>query len=194
MFAVLIWGLTHCSGAPTPSSDSASIALQNLSGTYADPAPYTYGDAFGHRTFTFDRGTWTLAFVLSLDPDQKQQIFSFETRGSYRILGPSEEVPGAYNALFREDIKLLTVHTDNRELRAAFGFEPCGLQTDVQRDISATGCSFWKSVAECAEDHDLLMLTPDEGLRFGVRPPDNDMCTAERRPTSLTPAVVLQSP
>jgi len=56
-------------------------------------------------------------------------------------------------------------------------------------DISERGCAGWKPVADCAEDHDLLALGP-QGLQFGVRPRDNDMCTPDRRPTALLPAVV----
>ena len=36
---------------------------------------------------------------------------------------------------------------------------------------------------------DLLALDAS-GLRFGVRPPDNDMCTPDKTPTALLPAVI----
>ncbi|MEL6339894.1 MAG: hypothetical protein AAFQ65_08290 [Myxococcota bacterium] len=101
----------------------------------------------------------------------------------------SPEVEGAFNAIFYEEQKLLTLVTDDTELIAAFGLERCGLVTDEESDISADGCAGWRPVAECGADHDLLMLTDAGGLRFGERPADNDMCTADRRPTSLTPAV-----
>jgi hypothetical protein len=45
-------------------------------------------------------------------------------------------------------------------------------------------------VAVCHEDHDRLALDPDGGVRFGQRPRDNDMCTADTRPTARLPAVV----
>ena len=57
--------------------------LENLSGTYADPAPYNYGKAWGKRVFTFNKGKWTLDFTLSLDPEMKMQVFKFRTLGTY---------------------------------------------------------------------------------------------------------------
>jgi hypothetical protein len=69
------------------------------------------------------------------------------------------------------------------------GLAACGLPVNLEADISVTGCAAWKPVAVCGEDHDLLALD-DTGLRFGVRPRDNDMCTADRTPAALLPAVV----
>ena len=178
-----------CGGSTAATSDPATT-LSQLSGTYTDPAPYAYGQAFGHRTFTFGDGAWTLDFTLALDPDMQASVFRFRTHGTYEVLRASASVDGAYDALFREDRKLLTLLTTDPGLIQAFGFAECGLEPYVEKDISAAGCSGWKPVAECSEDHDLLALTPDGGVRFGVRPPDNDMCTADRRPTALTPAVV----
>ncbi len=50
--------------------------------------------------------------------------------------------------------------------------------------------TFAAPVAVCPEDHDLLAIDDAGALRFGVRPPDNDMCTADKRPTALPPAVI----
>jgi hypothetical protein len=165
-------------------------ALEKLSGTYADPAPYNYGKAWGKRVFTFDKGKWTLLFTLGLDPELKMQVFTFRTAGTYTVIGKSKSVDGAYEANFSEDKKWLTLKTDDANLVQAFGFAACHLTKDVEKDVSLTGCSAWKSVATCPMDHDLLMLDQDGKLYFGNRPADNDMCTPEKRPTSLTPAVV----
>jgi hypothetical protein len=77
------------------------------------------------------------------------------------------------------------------EIVAGMGMADCGLTLNLETDISETGCAAWAPVAVCGEDHDLLALT-DEGLHFGVRPADNDMCTADKVPTALLPAVVLR--
>lgn len=176
-------------GDEATAEDPAS-ALRALSGTYADPAPYAYGpQAFGHRTFTFDEGRWTLRFTLGLDPKLERPVFSFRTHGTYRVLEASAEVPGAFEALFTEDAKFVTLETSEAELAEAFGLAGCGLVPGREKDVSVSGCAGWKPVAVCNEDHDLLALTPEGGVRFGVRPPDNDMCTADKRPTALTPPV-----
>jgi hypothetical protein len=71
------------------------------------------------------------------------------------------------------------------------GMVDCGLTLNLETDISETGCAAWAPVALCGEDHDLLALS-DAGLHFGVRPADNDMCSADKTPTALLPAVVLR--
>lgn len=177
---------------PAAKPDAARKKLETLSGTYADPKPYAYGTAWGHRTFTFDKGAWTLVFTLSLDPAQKMQVFQFRTVGTYTVGAKSKAVPGAYEAVFSENRKYLTLKTEDQKLASAFGFADCGLTPNQERDISETGCAAWKPVRLCPADHDLLSLDAQGGLSFGERPRDNDMCTPDKRPKKLTPPVVKQ--
>lgn len=164
-------------------------ALQRLHGVYASADAESWGGAYGTREFSFDRGRWTLRFTLALDPKMQQPVFEFRTHGRYTVQAASKAVPGAFEALFTEDAKYVTLKTTDAKLAAAFGLAGCGLSPGVERDISVTGCANWKPVAQCAEDHDLLALDTRGGLYFGVRPRDNDMCTADKRPTALLPAV-----
>lgn len=164
--------------------------LENLSGTYGDPSTYNYGQAFGKRVFTFNKGKWTLDFTLSLDPEMKMQVFKFRTLGTYKVQAKSNKVADTYEAVFFEEKKLLTLKTDDENLIKAFGFAPCNLMVDIEQDVSVNGCSGWKSVKECPGDYDLLSLDKDGNLYFGNRPLDNDMCSPDKRPTSLTPPVV----
>ncbi|MEO1049709.1 MAG: hypothetical protein AAFX87_03765 [Bacteroidota bacterium] len=163
--------------------------LQNLSGTYVSQQAEGWGrGTFGTREFSFSDGHWTLRFVLALDPDMKNQVFEFRTHGTYQVLSKSK-VTKAYEAVFYEDKKYVTLKTDNPELIQAFGLSECGLKPHVEKDISKDGCALWPSVADCHEDHDLLALDDQGNLYFGVRPADNNMCTADRRPTALLPPV-----
>jgi hypothetical protein len=165
-------------------------ALENLSGTYKDAKPYSYGKAWGNRIFNFDNGKWSLKFTLALDPEMKMQVFEFRTFGTYKVLEKSDKVTNTYNALFLEDKKFVTLKTSDENLIKAFGFAPCNMTKDVEQDISEKGCSGWKSVSECPGDNDLLSIDKDGKLYFGNRPSDNDMCSPEKRPTSLTPPVL----
>lgn len=161
-------------------------ALKNLSGTYADPKGVDWGSGtFGTREFTFDKGKWTLKFILALDPEMKNEVFIFRTVGTYKVLNKSKTVANAYNAVFIEDKKFVTLKTGDPNLIQGFGFAPCNFTKDVEKDISETGCSLWKSVKDCKQDYDLLSLGEDGKLYFGLRPADNDMCTADKRPTKL---------
>lgn len=197
-FAILIGGtlslaVLACSMTKTKATEpSMKEQLEQLSGTYLDLVPYSYGQAFGQRIFTFDNSKWTLEFTLGLDPELHQKVFQFRTYGTYQVLDRSTLVPNTYNALFREEKKFLTLLTDNTDLIEAFGFGNCQLELDKEKDISEAGCALWAAVEVCDEDHDLLALDAEGLLYFGVRPPDNNMCTADRRPTTLTAPVSKQ--
>lgn len=189
----LFLSLLSCSMTKTNSTEpSMKEQLEELSGTYQDLTPYSYGTAFGQRIFTFDQGKWTLVFTLGLDPDLEHKVFQFRTYGTYQVLDKSAVVADAYNALFLEEKKFLTLLTDNAQLIEGFGFNNCDLKTGVEKDVSQEGCALWAAVDICDEDHDLLALDAEGLLYFGVRPPDNNMCTADRRPTVLTPPVSKQ--
>lgn len=165
--------------------------LQALSGVYTSSAPEPWYGGYGTRRFTFANGQWGLEFTHALDPEMAMPTFRFRTEGPFEVGAESQSIPGAYEAIFYEDAKFVTLLTTDAGLVQAFGFADCGLQTGVEVDISVTGCAAWMPVSVCREDHDLLAMDAT-GLFFGVRPADNDMCTADRRPTALLPAVVLE--
>lgn len=188
---VLVFALAIFSVACAQNKTTEKKALENLNGNYADPQGVDWGQGtFGKREFTFDDGKWSLKFTLAFDPQMENQIFVFRTVGTYSVQDKSKSVDDAYNALFIEDKKFVTLKTDIPDIIQGFGFGNCDLTKDIEKDISKSGCSLWKSVADCSEDHDLLKMDADGKLYFGVRPQDNDMCTEDKRPKSLTPAVV----
>jgi hypothetical protein len=176
--------------AEMPSAAKHRSALSTLSGTYASTAVEAWYGAFGTREFTFGQGRWALRFVLALDPAMKAKVFEFRTQGPYYVGQASKTVPGAFEALFIEDAKFVTLKASDVQLIKAFGLAECGLRADVEKDISVQGCAGWKPVAVCKEDHDLLALTDAGGLQFGERPKDNDMCTPAKRPQALLPPVL----
>jgi hypothetical protein len=186
--AALVLG---CAVMPAVAEYGDRPALETLSGTYASTAPEPWYGGFGTRSFTFADGQWGLVFEHALDPEMALKTFTFRTEGPYEIGEPSPVVAGAFEAVFFEDRKYVTLLTDDPGLVEAFGFAGCGLSLGVEVDISETGCAAWKPVAECREDHDLLAID-ERGLYFGVRPADNDMCSPDKRPTALLPAVVRQ--
>jgi hypothetical protein len=181
---------TLCGALPVVADDAvARRQLATLAGIYASPTAEPWYGAWGRREFGFRDGSWTLVFTLALDPAMERPVFRFRTGGPYQLLGHSAAVPGAFEAVFFEDSKHVTLLATDTAVAAAFGLAGCGLAPGIERDISEQGCAGWRPVATCREDHDLLALDADGGLRFGVRPRDNDMCTPDRRPTALLPPV-----
>lgn len=175
---------------PPPREVLDRATLSTLSGTWVSPRVESWYGAHGTREFTFDQGRWSLRFNLALDPAMNAKVFEFRTGGPYYMAQASKTVPGAFDAVFMEDRKFVTLHTSDPRLVQAFGLTDCGLEVGVEKDVSLQGCASWKPVAQCREDHDLLALDDQGSLRFGVRPRDNDLCSADKRPTALLPAVV----
>lgn len=165
--------------------------LERLSGVYASTSPEAWYGGHGTRRFTFGNGKWSLVFTHALDPGMQKRTFQFRTEGPYTVGAASRVVPGAFETVFFEDVKYVTLLTADAAIVNAFGFADCGLKLNVEIDISRTGCAGWKPVSECREDHDLLAISA-HGLHFGVRPRDNNMCTPDRRPTALLQPVVKQ--
>lgn len=174
--------------ATDAQADPAKAELETLNGTFVSPGVEQWYGGYGKREFVFRDGTWSLIFTHAVDQSMTQRTFQFRTGGAYEV-GESSAVGGAYEAVFGEDWKHVTLLTSDPDLTAAMGLAECGLTVNLETDISESGCAAWKSVAECSLDHDLLALTP-EGLHLGVRPADNDMCTPDRRPAALLPPVV----
>lgn len=191
--SILAAGLTCLTGLLAAPAHADPAALSSLRGTYASPGAESWYGGFGFREFVFADGRWSLTFTHALDPDMTMRTFQFRTGGSYAVGAPSDAVPGAYRTIFNEDWKHLTLLTADPGLIEGFGMAECGLTPNLETDISVTGCAAWRPVEICGQDHDLLAMD-ETGLRFGVRPPDNDMCSADKTPTALLPAVTKRIP
>jgi hypothetical protein len=177
--------------ATTSAQAGDRAALEALTGTFHSASVEEWYGGYGTREFVFSDGQWSLTFIHALDPAMTQRTFQFRTGGAYKVGQESESVSGAFHTVFDEDRKHLTLLTPVSEIAAAMGMADCGLTVNLEVDISETGCAAWRPVSVCGEDHDLLALS-NEGLHFGVRPADNDMCTADKTPTALLTAVVAR--
>lgn len=177
------------SGTAVTAQDFLARAdVEAVTGTYRSAAPEEWYGGFGTREFTFANGQWHLIFTHALDPAMTMRTFQFRTGGPFEIGQPSEAVEGAFHGVFHKDWKHVTLLIDNPEIVAAMGMAECGLTYNLETDISETGCAAWRPVADCGEDHDLFAMDAT-GVYFGVRPADNDMCSADKTPTALLPVV-----
>lgn len=162
--------------------------LETANGTFRSAAPEPWYGGYGTREFVFSDGQWSLIFTHALDPAMTQRTFVFRTGGPYEIRGPSRHVAGAYHGVFHERYKHVTLLANDAALIRAMGLADCGLSHNMESDISDSGCGSWKPVAQCGEDHDLFAMD-ETGVYFGVRPRDNDLCTADKLPKALLPVV-----
>ena len=162
--------------------------IEAASATYRSAAPEPWYGGFGTREFVFANGEWQLTFTHALDPAMTMRTFQLRTGGPFEIVGASQAVEEAFDGTFTEGWKHVTLLTENADVIAGMGMADCDLTYNLETDISETGCAAWRPVSACGEDHDLIAMT-EAGVQFGVRPADNDMCTAGRRPTALLPVV-----
>ena len=189
MFRHMMTAAALACATPALAQDFAPAEdLKAVQGTFRSAAPEPWYGGFGTREFIFADGEWQLIFTHALDPDMTMRTFQFRTGGPFEIGGASAAVPGAHDGIFHEDWKHVTLLTDKAEIVAGMGMADCGLTYNLETDISDTGCAAWRPVSVCGEDHDLFAMDA-AGVYFGVRPADNDMCTADKRPTELLPVV-----
>jgi hypothetical protein len=181
-------GIAACATGAFADGFAPREDVVGVQGTFRSAAAEEWYGGYGTREFTFANGRWQLIFTHALDPAMTLRTFQFRTGGPFEIGAASDVVAGAFDGVFHEDWKHVTLLTDNAEIVAAMGMGDCGLTYNLETDISETGCAAWAPVAECGEDHDLFAMD-GTGVYFGVRPADNDMCTPDRRPTALLPVV-----
>lgn len=175
------------SARPTGRPNSASIAGKWRSDCFA-------ANAQQGATTSYDLGetTWSIDYVLFEDRACTQKFLTIHVDGAYSIDAPSAIVPGAYESRFEFATKTITPHVPAAAsfLETADGCGRTGFASGVTTNISTDGCAglLLPAIATCRSDYDLVARVGDE-LRFGMRPEDNNMCTAARRPTSLEPVV-----
>jgi hypothetical protein len=137
--------------------------------------------------------TWTLDYETFSDAACAAPLLTVHIEGPYDVTGASAAAPGAYEARFGFTRKTVTPRSDGA---AAFLAQACGggsFAAGTATDI-AGGCAGlgMYPIASCAADYDLVARTGNR-LQFGARPANNDMCTADKRPTALSPILLTRS-
>jgi hypothetical protein len=140
---------------------------------------------YGKRLFTIDAKNWEVQFTMYLDSAATKPVFTFKGSGPYTLGEKSATVADAMDGTFSFTHKYLTLHTADTTLVKNLGFTQCGLQKDVEADITEKGCSFLESVTACAQEYDLVALK-DGKMYGGQRPPaGTTLCDEKNRPTAL---------
>lgn len=174
--------------------NSTVSAMQNqLLGKWKSAAAEQVGNVgFRTREFTFTTDRWLIEVVFYSDKELTKPLFSFVGEGHYTLAENSMILPGATNAAFFFDKKLLTMLTDDSVTIKQFKFDDCNLTRNIAKDISANGCSNFTSVAVCGQEYDIVNIERDT-LRLGARPADGNLCSAEKRPKNLGQPLVKQN-
>jgi Adenomatosis polyposis coli down-regulated 1 len=156
-----------------------------LAGRWKSPAPEDIGDGnYSTREFTFNEKSWKVEAVFFRDQQTQNPLLSFTAEGPYRLEDASSVVIGATNAVFSFSKKTVTLLSSDPAVISRFNLANCNLIVGVPKDISITGCSFFTSIPQCAQEYDLVKIE-DNTLRLGMRPADRNMCDEDKRPKAL---------
>jgi hypothetical protein len=133
------------------------------------------------RTFNLAGKSNTIQYRFFADDKCTFGLFSFVLKGSIEIGQPVAGVEGAVEVNVGLERVLFTLDSP-RGAPAAKGCGDGQFEVGVQRDVTESGCLFFKPKAACGVDYDIMkikdgMATP--GFRTG------NMCKPEGRPTSL---------
>lgn len=173
-------------GAATP--DAESVTPARLSGTWVgiQCESASYSKISRQRRFLFTERAWKIVVQVygdkSCSPDAL--LFTADFGGDYQLGGASAAVPGAREARFSFDHKLVTPTEGGMDFLQPrcpqYGWQP-----NATRDIGREGCGdLFVSVPSCPAEYDLVAI--DGGmLRLGDR--GHPLCTPATRPTKLQP-------
>ncbi|MDC0720432.1 hypothetical protein [Nannocystis bainbridge] len=179
-----------CDGDDTENPEAAP----DIAGTWVGdclPSPQADGSTqYLRLEFAITGDAWKLDYVTHADDACATKLATVHIEGPYALQQPSSAVEGAWEARFGFTTKTIRPEVDG--LRDYLNsLEGCGASefaTGVAQDVLTTGCAGFGQYpgADCPADFDLVKRDGDD-LFFGARPADNDMCTAGKRPTALSP-------
>lgn len=196
IWAMMTMAGLGCASTPEKPSEPRTEAPPALTGQYLSactPQPQADGST-NYFTLDFDLSDtrWQLDYTVFTDDACASRALTVAIEGPYEMGGASDQVDGAWEGTFRFETKTMTPHT---EFMADMldGIDGCGAggwQAGVTGDVAATGCAPFGQYAlsDCSADYDIVSLSA-EGIQFGARPTDNNMCTEDKRPTALSPLV-----
>ena len=179
---LLLTSLLGCTNEPAPS----------VAGHWRSdciPSPQADGSTLYAKLDLVGTGAdrWALDYTLHGDAACTVELVTISIDGTYAVDKASKTVPDAWDARFAFDDKRITPHV--QPLADALAGAHCGTgtwQVGVAQSVYAGGCAAFGQypAAQCPADYDLLSVEGTQ-LRFGARPADNNMCTADKRPTAL---------
>ena len=182
--------LAACTTPTKPPTEPHAVDVAGHWATDCMPSPQADGTKL-YNTLDFHNTAdrWQVAYTVFGDSECTRRLFTVGIDGSYEI-GGAAAIAGAREASFHFDHKTITpaIQPIADALNAKCGG---GFAVGSARDVYEHGCAEFGQYPRtaCQADYDLVWRNDGE-LRFGKRPADNNMCTADRRPTTLAEVVL----
>lgn len=179
--------ISHATGDPILAVTSRPI-VGSWVGEQVDEVPAPGGGtAFLRRSLVFTVDRETLKLEAFLDAEQRVPLFTYESEGPYRVVGPSASVPGAVEIDLTNDMSLVTIHREAPEVWRAINLGACPLVVGQAVEVSTCAAGPPFNTSRCV-DQDLLHLDDTDRLRFG----DQSVDRCAGRPTALDRAAYLR--
>jgi hypothetical protein len=177
---------TLSTACATTQGAQTAVKPQELAGTWESPTCEPAGNNnYLQRHFTLTENHWTLKLDAFGDAQCQAKLFTARVEGPYSLVKDSAAVLGATESNFGFGELYMTPHV--QALADAFEKAKCGSgswKVGEEQRTTATGCLFFRPTSVCTTDHDIVKVEGSQ-LFFGQRPANNDMCTADKRPTAL---------
>ena len=158
----------------------------DVAGRWATPCgPTEKKDEFRRVEVELTTDRWDMRVETFKDKACMRRRHAIHLGGPYALVAPSTTVPDAWDATMSFDTRTITAD-DAKSAKTIAKLCKVKLKAKGTVDVHVAGCPALglRPAADCAAEHDLV-ARDGEHLRFGVRPADNDLCTAEKRPTAL---------
>lgn len=177
----------------TVACGGTAVQSDDLKGAWASPTCESIGnDTYLQRAFALTEERWSLTVNAFGDAQCQVKLFSARVGGPYTLEQDSTLVEGATEARFDFDEQFMTPHMQG--LADAFQGSKCGSGTwkvGEEQSTAATGCLFFQPISACGSDYDIVKVD-GTNLFFGQRPADNNMCSADKRPSALAALPVVK--
>jgi hypothetical protein len=181
----------------TAACGTTRVQTKDLAGDWSSPTceAIPNGDgsnSYVQRNFQLTEEAWTLKLDAFGDAGCSFKLFTARVGGPYTLEKDSEKVAGATEGNFALREQAFTAHV--QDLATMFANAKCGTRewkVGEEQSTASTGCLFFRPTSACGMDHDVVKVEGNQ-LFFGARPADNDMCTADKRPTALAPLPVVK--
>lgn len=192
---VLALSLVPACGSSSPSPDDPASIAEAMVGDWQGSCFDAGNGQHAQLTFHIEASRWAVDYVVYGDGacSAAAALGDVHIAGPYQIVGPSSMVTGASEAVFSFDTRTITPKAQGFAdyLDTLSGCGEGGFQVGMAADVYAAGCPSLGSypAAMCPADYDVVKVDATS-LQFGQRPTDNNMCTADKRPSALSQDVL----
>lgn len=177
------------------SNADGGAGASGLIGSWEIPCVPRGPGVWASAVMTFkDNGTWDLAMQFAnAENGCDDPIFRYGGSGPFNLGATLGTPAGAREIDFIVEKRAITLLKEAaRGVLSGFSCDASSWALEEERDISATGCGVLApSVSACGADYDIYRLEGTTSLFFGQRPEDNNMCTEDRRPTTISEALTF---